>query len=363
MNIRMLKGTVLLIAAVLATACNKDGLKGDAYISFALSSDYSSYSISRLTEKLSSSGNDIVLPDTNDFILSITGSDGGQVYKGPYGDRPDPIPVQSGSYDVALYSMEFDGPAFSSPQFGDTRTVVVASGEVLAVKFGCTQLNCGMRLEFEDSFRDRFFSSDIFIRSGEHSLPYTYTEKRIAYFLPGILKVICSDGNDEMTILSRQLDAADILTIKLSASGENSGGFSVAVDTSRNWLYEDFTLGSGNDGSTAEKALAVADLIMNLGAKEVWVAGYIVGGDVTTSNINLEPPFSKNSHIAIADRTAVSERAECAAVELPSSGDIREAVNLVDHPDYIGRKLYVKGDIENYFGCPGVKNIKEFKLE
>lgn len=363
MDTRLLKGIVLLLATTAVIAC-KDGLKGDAaYISFALSSDYSDYYMRHRFDRLLKSVDDINLPDTNDFILTIQGSRGDIIYKGPYGERPDPVRVNPGSYDISLQSVEFEKPEFSLPQFGDLRTIVAGNGQTISVAFNCTQLNCGMRLIFDDSFINRFPDSDVAIKSENHQISYPYTEERVAYFLPGILRVICSDGNNEMQILSRQLDAADIMTVKLSATGEAPGTFSITIDTTRNWLYEDFTFGSGNDGSSMAKAFTVSDLAMKLGAEDVWVAGYIVGGDVTTSTVVFEPPFTKESNLAIADNTRASTREECAAIELPSSSDIREDVNLMDHPQYLGRKIYVKGDIENYFGHPGIKNIKEFLLE
>lgn len=357
----MLKGLVVLMAGVAVLSACKDEMKGDAYISFTLSSDYSYYSLRRFAGGLKSGGDDIFLPDTNNFILTVTGP-GGEVYRGPYGQRPDPMQVTSGTYDVSLYSIEFSEPAFASPQFGDYRTVVINSGQTLSVAFGCTQLNCGMRLLFTDSFKDRFFSSEVSIRSEDYSLPYPYTESRIAYFMPGILSVVCSENGNDIPILSRQLDAADILTIKLSASAESSGGFSVEIDTARNWLFEDFTVGSGNNGSSMENALQVADIPLNKGAKGVWVTGYIVGGDVTTSKINTAPPFSEMSNLAISDNPVATGRNECAPVQLPS-GEIRDTLNLVSHPENLGLRLYIKGDIEEYFGSTGVKNIKEFMLE
>ena len=102
-----------------------------------------------------------------------------------------------------------------------------------------------------------------------------------------------------------------MLTIKLAASAESSDSFSIEIDTARNWMYEDFTLGSGNDGSSMEKALRISDLAMHLGAEDVWVAGYIVGGDMSTSKMVFEPPFTKDSHLALADNTKASTREEC----------------------------------------------------
>lgn len=362
MKKRLLKMCVLLFAgAAMLQACN-DKMEGDAYISFTLSPDYSHYSLGQLAQKLKSDGSDFTLPDTSDFILCVTGQDGESIYKGPYGERPDPMQVQSGTYDVSLYSIEFNEPAFASPQFGDCRTVVVGSGQNLSVAFGCTQLNCGIRLIFSESFRERFLAAETVIESGEYSMPYPYTESRIGYFMPGILNVVCIENDNRIPILSRRLDAADILTIKLSATSGSSGSFSVEVDTTRNWLFEEYTVGSGNDGSSMEEALSIADLAMYLGADDVWVCGYVVGGDVSTSRINTEPPFSKNTNLAMADRPGTVERENCAAVELPE-GKVRDSLNLVDHPEILGKKIFIKGDIENYYGHPGVKTIKEFQIE
>ena len=170
MTQRILKGFVLLTAAVMMTACKDDTERGDSYISFGLSSDYSDiYMNRRLGEILKSSGGKLNLPDTNDFILTVASSGGDIIYKGPYGERPDPVRVQPGSYDVSLQSIEFEKPAFSMPQFGDFRTVVTGSGQTVSVAFNCTQLNCGMRLLFDDSFKDRFPSSGISIESDTQS--------------------------------------------------------------------------------------------------------------------------------------------------------------------------------------------------
>ena len=51
------------------------------------------------------------------------------------------------------------------------------------------------------------------------------------------------------------------------------------------------------------------------------------------------------------------------SVSLPASS-IRDDLNLVDHPDLLGRKIMLKGDIvEAYFGLPGIKNITEYKFQ
>jgi hypothetical protein len=43
-------------------------------------------------------------------------------------------------------------------------------------------------------------------------------------------------------------------------------------------------------------------------------------------------------------------------VQLPA-GEVREALNLVDNPELLGRKIVVRGDIvDSYYGLTGLKN-------
>ena len=43
---------------------------------------------------------------------------------------------------------------------------------------------------------------------------------------------------------------------------------------------------------------------------------------------------------------------------------MRDALNLVDHPGLLGKKVYLKGDLqEAYYGIPGIKNLTEYSFE
>ena len=45
------------------------------------------------------------------------------------------------------------------------------------------------------------------------------------------------------------------------------------------------------------------------------------------------------------------------------TGDVLDALNLVDHEENLGRQVFLKGDIvEAYYGIPGLQNITEFEL-
>ena len=65
---------------------------------------------------------------------------------------------------------------------------------------------------------------------------------------------------------------------------------------------------------------------------------------------------------ALADRSTITTKEDCVAVELPK-GSTRDALNLVDHPELRGRRVYVKGNIvESYFGTTGLKGTSEYHL-
>lgn len=106
-------------------------------------------------------------------------------------------------------------------------------------------------------------------------------------------------------------------------------------------------------------AFSVIQARDHLGEKKQWVKGYVVGGNLSSSatGIRFEPPFTADTHLAIADTAVVALKASCLSVQLPS-GALREAVNLVDHPDLLGTRVYIQGDIvEAYYGIPGLKNV------
>lgn len=309
------------------------------------------------------------VPDTNDFILEITGPDGAAVYNGPYGLSPESITVPAGSCTVSIRSRSFSRPEFASPQYGDDRCILVPEDGIVEVTLACTQLNSGIRLKVDSGFLTSFPDGVLFVRGMEGQLMYGYSEKRTAYFLPGNISVILDNAGKENVLMTRSLAPREILTVSVEvASGvgtASSGGISVQIDTSRVWLEDGCVIG-GDDirGDTCENALSVSQAKSCIGEKDVWVTGYIVGGDLTSSDsgISFEPPFKASTNLAIAARGAVSEKSSCIAVQLPS-GDVRDEVNLVSHPDLLGRRVSFKGDItSSYFGLTGLKEVTDYVI-
>ena len=144
-------------------------------------------------------------------------------------------------------------------------------------------------------------------------------------------------------------------------SGNGKSSITVQTDTSRSWVSENFTIGQG--GGQGGGTLSVGEAASHIGEKGVWVAGYIVGGDLTSAGKTVKTEgINKNTHLALADRSSITDKASCLAVELPA-GKVRQALNLVDHPELIGKRVKVKGDlVDKYFGTVGLKSTTDYEM-
>ena len=309
------------------------------------------------------------VPDTSDFHLTVTSSTGSIVYDGVYSASPEAIMVDPGSYDVKVVSCDFKVPAFSSPQYGDDQCVVVPSGEIVNVRLMCTQINSGIRLKVDRGFLDAYPDGVLFLKSAQGKLMYGYSEKRIAYFRPGNVSLLLSSGGKDEVLLTRNLKAQEILQLDITVSpnaGQSGTGsrISVAVDTSRTWISDSYIIGGENDkGSEITDALTVSQAMDHIGDEDVWVSGYIVGGDLTSSSASFEIPFSSRTNILIGPRSSTINRSSCIAVQLPS-GSVRDALNLVDNPNNLERKVCIRGDIvESYYSLIGLKSVTDYEFQ
>lgn len=309
------------------------------------------------------------VPDTSDFHLTVRSSDGRVIYDGVYSASPESIIVEPGSYDVSVVSSDFSKPAFSEPQYGDDQCIKVPAGEIVNVRLMCTQINAGIKLKVDPGFLDSYPDGVLFLKSSQGKLMYAYSEKRIAYFLPGNVSLILSDGGEDETLLTRTLKAQEILVLDISVNKQGGGSgsqgrISVAVDTTRNWVSDSYVIG-GEDGKGSDitDALTVYQAMDSVGEEDVWVSGYIVGGDLTSSSASFDAPFSSRTNILLGPRSSTVTRSSCISVQLPS-GDIRDALNLVDNCDNLERKVCIRGDIvDSYYGLVGIKNVSDYEFQ
>lgn len=308
--------------------------------------------------------------DVDDYIITVTDASGKSIYSGAFGAAPERIIAAPGTYTVTASSQSFTEPLFDCPVYGDTEVVAVLAGENASVTLYCTQQNSGMKLLYDSSFRSEYPSASLYLKSSEGRLMYGYSEKRTAYFLPGQVSLLLASGGAEKTLFTTRLEPRQMLSVNVSAStpsspsmGGASGQLSVKVDTSRNWTSYNYSMADAGNPDDIVNSLTVGKAKDNVGAEDVWVCGYIVGGDLSSSKCSFTAPFTSRTNIVIAEKSTCSEKSSCLSVQL-SKGDVRDALNLVDNPGNLGRKVYIRGDIvAAYYGIPGVQNISAWQFK
>ena len=75
--------------------------------------------------------------------------------------------------------------------------------------------------------------------------------------------------------------------------------------------------------------------------------------------IHIHAPFTSATNMAIADSPDETDPSKILSVQLPS-GSIRTALNLIDHPENLGKKIQITGSLEAYFSVPGLKSPTGF---
>ena len=201
------------------------------------------------------------IPDTNDFILKVSDAGGKVLYEGAYGESPESLLVDAGSYTVAVHSIEFTSPGFSRPVYGDEQVVVVKAGSTVTVRLNCILENAGVRLQVAPDFLTSYPDGVLYLKSGDTRLMYGYSEKRIAYFKPGPISLVLNNRGVDEVLLTRTLDARTILTLNLSAPHGGTAAassISVAVDTAKVWNHESYVIGGGSGAAVRAPVRAAA---------------------------------------------------------------------------------------------------------
>lgn len=95
-------------------------------------------------------------------------------------------------------------------------------------------------------------------------------------------------------------------------------------------------------------------------ATGVWAQGYIVGYVDTTVGNSATADNTKfevgkvASNMLLAPTSDCTDLNQCISLQLPSNSDVRKALNLVDHPDNLGKLVKVQGNVRLYVGIPGI---------
>lgn len=113
-------------------------------------------------------------------------------------------------------------------------------------------------------------------------------------------------------------------------------------------------------------------------AESVWVKGEILGNiDIKTGATVVPTVFTDTNGdgkidsadagegqvVATASNISLGDTKEHVSVQLTFGTAARKKINLLDHKENIGKKLWVYGKIDKYCTIPGVKNVTEFSWD
>lgn len=112
------------------------------------------------------------------------------------------------------------------------------------------------------------------------------------------------------------------------------------------------TLGEG----TKDTPYTLADVkkLNNNGNTGVWVVGTIIGCYVNNA------PCTDISK-AVVSNLALAAGNDTIPVALPD-GEIRKALNIVDHKSNVGKEVKICGDLQSYYSTTGLKNPSDFEI-
>lgn len=119
----------------------------------------------------------------------------------------------------------------------------------------------------------------------------------------------------------------------------------------------------GNEKNPDDVVFSVSDFIFMRFIDGAYVEGYIIG-DCTKSfkYAEFESPFTHNQALLIADSPDERDKDNILAIQLPS-GKKRNDLNLVDHPEYLHRKIIVYGSWSTYLYINGIKDMSYYKIK
>ena len=141
-----------------------------------------------------------------------------------------------------------------------------------------------------------------------------------------------------------------------------------ATTKSSTWEVKNFVVAHGTveenkPAETGVYTVAQAIAAYTGTAMPIVVKGYIVGSidDKSIDDANFSNAAVLNTNLLIADNVNETDVTKCLPVQLPS-GDVREALNLVDNPGNYKKQVVLTGSLEKYYGVAGLKSVTEYVM-
>lgn len=97
-------------------------------------------------------------------------------------------------------------------------------------------------------------------------------------------------------------------------------------------------------------------------ASNVWAEGYVVGY-YENYEAHFEVSTTQRANILLSDNQNATDKSQTICIQLLANTETRNALNLVDNPGVLGKKVQVFGDVMKYNTLPGIKNTSNYKLD
>ena len=94
----------------------------------------------------------------------------------------------------------------------------------------------------------------------------------------------------------------------------------------------------------------------------VWAEGYLVGYYQDYAP-HFEAATTQRANILLADTQTATAASQLVCVQLVANTEARNALNLVDNPGNLGKKVQVLGDVMKYNTLPGIKNTTSYNID
>lgn len=301
--------------------------------------------------------------EIDDFILSIYDMKDHLLVRETIGNLPEQVTLPADRYKVTVYSMEFTDPKFDTPCFSGETEIEIAADETKEIHLTCTQINAGIKILWSNEFAEAYSTYQAEVRSGSARLVYSSVETRTGYFLPGTVTLHISADGQEMHGGSIFLNAKDMVNATLRPVATSSGALSVSltIDETINERNLDIFPDPAGENSQ-DNPYNIAKAIERQGGTEVWVEGYIVGSKPSSGWEFTNSATWQASNIVLADNADETDSYKCIPVELPSSGSIRNSLNLPANPELLKKKILIRGNLLVYHSRPGLRNITAYSI-
>ena len=227
---RLLLGALAL--AMLSAACSKQQGSPDGRVLFSLDAD------GPVTVVTKSNVSDYTtLPETGNFTIAITNSDGEDIYKGLLKDYSPSMALKAGNYSVKADFGSVSDEGFGKPCFSGEKTFSVKGGETSEVSIPVALANSIIKVECTDRFKSYYTDYSFTVKTGGGTeIKFSKNETKAAFvdaYTISVSGILTNQGGKTQVFETKEyksLSPKTCYTLKFDASNVAEGTITVSFD-------------------------------------------------------------------------------------------------------------------------------------